>query len=125
MKVEKYEPVVVGGKLNNQSQEPLPITKQLSSPVPLTDQHNLPIAVMGDIEAYLRQKYRTEGSGCTAQYLRNPKLTDDENFALMKPYCGNPFIAPGELGSLCQHQPSFAASFTDEGFFMDEETVMP
>ena len=80
---------------------------------------------MGDIEAYLRQKYRTEGSGCAAQYLRNPALSDDENFMLMKPYCGNPFIAPGELGSLSQHQPSFAASFTDEGFFMDEETVMP
>lgn len=50
-------------------------------------------------------------------------LTDEENFLLMKPYCGNPFIAPGELGSKSQHKQF--SSFADEGYFMDEETVMP
>lgn len=53
---------------------------------------------MGDIEAYLRQKFRLEGSKAQF-YLRDPYLSDEENFLLMKPYCGNPFIAPGTLGS--------------------------
>ena len=55
--------------------------------------------------------------------MRNPTLTDEENIALMRPYCGNPFIAPGELGSLSAHK-SFSG-FTDEGFLADEETIMP
>jgi len=31
--------------------------------------------------------------------MRDPSLTDYENSLLHRPYCGNPFIAPGELGS--------------------------
>jgi hypothetical protein len=31
--------------------------------------------------------------------MRDPNLTDYENSLLHRPYCGNPFIAPGELGS--------------------------
>ena len=77
---------------------------------------------MGDIEAYLRQKYRQEGKSLF--YLRNPDLSDEENFLLMKPYCGNPFIAPGTIGSKSQ-QTNQVVSFADEGYFMDEETVMP
>jgi len=42
----------------------------------------------------------------------------------MKPYCGNPFIAPGESGSKSQ-QSRQVVSFTDEGYFLDEETIMP
>lgn len=41
----------------------------------------------------------------------------------MKPYCGNPFIAPGTIGSKSQ-KPQII-SFADEGYFIDEETVMP
>ncbi len=41
----------------------------------------------------------------------------------MKPYCGNPFIAPGTLGSKCQHKQ--VSTFADEGYFLDEETMMP
>lgn len=41
----------------------------------------------------------------------------------MKPYCGNPFIAPGTMGSKCQHKQT--STFADEGYFLDEETMMP
>lgn len=54
---------------------------------------------MGDIESYLKSKFKTDGKGLF--YLRNPNLSDEENQLLMKPYCGNPFIAPGTLGSKC------------------------
>jgi hypothetical protein len=55
--------------------------------------------------------------------LRDPNLTDEENFLLMKPYCGNPFIAPGTIGA--KSHPKNVASFAAEGYFIDEETVMP
>jgi hypothetical protein len=80
--------------------------------------------MMGDIEAYLRQKFRIEG-GKPQFYLRDPKLSDEENFLLMKPYCGNPFIAPGTIGSKSTQVKTTCVSFADEGYFIDEETVMP
>jgi len=46
---------------------------------------------MGDIEGYRRKK--------SIQKIRDPKLTDQENFELHRLYLGNPFIAPGTLGS--------------------------
>jgi len=55
--------------------------------------------------------------------LRDANLTDEENFLLMKPYCGNPFIAPGTIGA--KSHPKNVASFAAEGYFIDEETVMP
>jgi hypothetical protein len=79
--------------------------------------------MMGDIEAYLRQKYRVEG-GKSSFYLRDPLLTDEENFLLMKPYCGNPFVAPGTLGSKSDKVKK-NVSFADEGYFLEEETIMP
>jgi len=43
----------------------------------------------------------------------------------MKPYCGNPFIAPGTIGSKSTQVKPSSVSFADEGYFIDEETVMP
>jgi hypothetical protein len=31
--------------------------------------------------------------------LRNPALSDEENLQVHRVYCGNPFIAPGFIGS--------------------------
>ena len=72
----------------------------------------MPVAMMGDIENFLSKKYikangSTVGAGVDEQtqqqlllnYLRDPALSDYENGLLHRPYCGNPFIAPGELGS--------------------------
>jgi len=53
---------------------------------------------MGDIENYLRQKFKQESSKGTF-YLRDPKLSDEENLLLHRPYCGNPFVAPGTIGA--------------------------
>ena len=44
----------------------------------IVDWHSLPISVMGDIDAYLRQKFRCDNKG--TYYLKDPKLTDDENY---------------------------------------------
>jgi hypothetical protein len=72
------------------------------------DDHYKPIAIMGDIENYLSKKHiKANGTGVDEQskqqqlfnYLRDPALSDYENSLLHRPYCGNPFIAPGELGS--------------------------
>ena len=87
----------------------------------LQDQHSLPIQRMGDIESYLRQKYDLEyqedvasqysndgsqqpqaNSGILQMmlyYLRDPKIDDQQNMLLHRPYCGNPFVAPGTIGS--------------------------
>jgi hypothetical protein len=59
---------------------------------------------MGDIELYLSKKHGPKNEGEQNQqlllnYMRDPNLTDYENSLLHRPYCGNPFIAPGELGS--------------------------
>lgn len=32
-------------------------------------------------------------------YVRDPKVSDEENALLNRFYCGNPFIAPGTLGA--------------------------
>lgn len=60
--------------------------------------HNLPTLVMGDIELYLRTKQQKIGSSKGLLYSRDPSNSDEENAALNRPYCGNPFVAPGTLG---------------------------
>lgn len=66
---------------------------------------------MGDIESYLRLKYDLEtddsqplldkSQGILQMYyfLRDPALEDSMNMLLHRPYCGNPFVAPGTIGS--------------------------
>jgi hypothetical protein len=77
---------------------------------------------MGDIESYLRMKFRQESSKGTF-FLRNPKLTDEENALLHRPYCGNPFIAPGTIGAKSQHKN--ISPFLDESYAFFEDTMMP
>jgi hypothetical protein len=77
---------------------------------------------MGDIESYLRMKFRQESSKGTF-FLRDPKLTDEENALLHRPYCGNPFIAPGTIGAKSQHKN--ISPFLDESYAFFEDTMMP
>ena len=72
-------------------------------------------------------------------YLRDPKLDDNENLLLHKPYCGNPFIAPGTIGSKTRGRfgagpHDFVEGLADEVAFLNEanvgadpneETIMP
>jgi len=158
IKIEKYEPFQIESKDEdgnvNQSSENHSIssTKENSHAIdsvsPLVsktpnflDEHNFPIARMGDIDSYLRQKYdidanstRGGAQGPLAVYLRDPKLTDEENALLFRPYCGNPFIAPGTIGSRSRggspdtrHMVE-GSMMQDEGAYFglsDEETIMP
>jgi hypothetical protein len=32
-------------------------------------------------------------------YMRDPKISDEENLLMHRVYCGNPFVAPGVIGS--------------------------
>ncbi len=73
---------------------------------------------MGDIDAYLRQKFRCDNKG--TYYLKDPKLTDDENYQLNRPYCGNPFIAPGTIGSRAKQRQYQSIGFEDEKFLFEE-----
>jgi len=71
--------------------------------------------------------------------MRDPHLTDYENSLLHRPYCGNPFIAPGELGSKSarsktkvgqagapEDEEYYSFKFVDPTQdFSNEETVMP
>jgi len=68
---------------------------------------------MGDIESFLRMKYDFEqddeqlndgnelshGGILHIYHLRDPVLDDHQNMLLHRPYSGNPFIAPGTIGS--------------------------
>jgi hypothetical protein len=73
----------------------------------MLEQHNLPISRMGDIDWYLRQRFNVDSQETDQKatnpqiifYLRNPGLSDEENLQLHRVYCGNPFIAPGSIGS--------------------------
>jgi len=73
-------------------------------------------------------------------YLRDPLLTDHDNALLRRPYCGNPFIAPGTLGSKTSRKPIprdnvsggliedeeyYAYRFSENSQDFNEETVMP
>ena len=40
-------------------------------------------------------------------YLRDPKIDDHQNMLIHRPYCGNPFIAPGTIGSKAKKQGGF------------------
>jgi hypothetical protein len=44
---------------------------------------------MGDVEIMIRRK----------EFVRDPALTDDENFELHRAYFGSPFKAPGTIGA--------------------------
>ena len=46
---------------------------------------------MADVESMFRQKL--------SLLVRDPKLTHTELIDKMKPYMGNPFLAPGSLGA--------------------------
>jgi len=78
---------------------------------------------MGDIENYLRQKFRQESSKGTF-LLRDPKLSDEENSLLLRPYSGNPFIAPGTIGCKSKHK-TIQGQLVDESYVFDDDTVMP
>ena len=65
---------------------------------------------MGDIESYLKHKFDLETESQISlhdrsniapptYYLRDPTLSDEQNLLLHRPYCGNPFVAPGTIGS--------------------------
>lgn len=73
----------------------------------MLEHHNLPISRMGDIDWYLRQRFNfdtpdTEESKQEVQvyyYMRDPTISDEDNLLLHRVYCGNPFVAPGVIGS--------------------------
>jgi len=78
----------------------------------LQEDHNLPIQKMGDIESYLKHKFDLETNvqfsmhdrsqstvAPSTYYLRDAMLSDEQNQLLHRPYCGNPFVAPGTVGS--------------------------
>ena len=102
---------------------------------------------MGDIESYLRQKYDLEtddgqpmidnrgqsshgGMVPVMYYLRNPNLDDMQNMLLHRPYCGNPFVAPGTIGSKTRrtggNQHDVELGLADEAAFFgeNEETIL-
>ena len=111
----------------------------------LQERHSLPIQRMGDIESYLRQKYDLEtsdgqpldrnqtnhGGIFQMYYLRDPALEDSMNILLHRPYCGNPFVAPGTIGSKMRRaassQHDIELGLADEAAFFgeNEETILP
>lgn len=66
---------------------------------------------MGDIEGYWRKK--------EIKKPRDHRLSDHENSELHRPYCGNPFIGPGTLGSKAQKKNQRASVPSDEAFLGD------
>jgi hypothetical protein len=42
---------------------------------------------------------------------------------LQRPYCGNPFVAPGTIGSKSQHKT--IQGLLDESYVFDDDTAMP
>ena len=98
---------------------------------------------MGDIESYLKQKFDLETESQLSMhdrnqssiapptyYLRDPTLSDEQNLLLHRPYCGNPFVAPGTIGSKTRrtyaNEGQGAGFKDDESFYFDEEeTQMP
>ena len=70
-------------------------------------------------------------------YLRDPTKDDQQNMLLHRPYCGNPFVAPGTIGSKAQRRSSMAGGpgdvdaaelgLADEAAFFNEneETMLP
>ena len=91
---------------------------------------------MGDIESYLKHKFdleaesqidRNQSSIAPTFYLRDPTLTDEQNLLLHRPYTGNPFVAPGTIGSKTrrsyQHDSQASGFKDDESFyFSNDET---
>ena len=98
---------------------------------------------MGDIEGYLKQKFDLEtesqismhdrsqsNHAAPTYYLRDPMLSDEQNSLLHRPYCGNPFVAPGTIGSKTRRKYAYEGQVSgfkdDESFYFDEEeTQMP
>jgi hypothetical protein len=83
---------------------------------------------MGDIESYLKHKFDLEAESQLDRnqssiapptfYLRDPSITDEQNLLLHRPYTGNPFIAPGTIGSKTRR--SFQSDSQASGFKDDE-----
>lgn len=48
-------------------------------------------------------------------------MSDEENFLLNRPYCGNPFIAPGTIGAKSGQKRD--SGFEDERFFFDQFNI--
>lgn len=105
----------------------------------LLDQHNLPIPRMGDIDWYMRQRFNLVSQDAAdkhqaqiSNYLRNPDVSDEDNYALHRVYCGNPFIAPGQIGSKTKRTlyingviQNAVELVADEYFEEHDESLMP
>jgi hypothetical protein len=150
IKIEKYEPVMIGASLESKDDgkkddssfaDKAAGLKTNSAYVKeyhrLLEQHNLPIPRMGDIDWYWRQRFNFESQEKEEKqqflvYLRNPDLTDDENYQIHRVYCGNPFVAPGYIGSKTKRAlyingiiQNAAELVADELFEAQDESLMP